>query len=221
MSTITASRPLALDPGRITAGAGAIAFNAALLMLLLVPIAAPPVIERKDALLPDVIWVTPKAPEPKPEPIKVEIRRETPRPTVEPRLVEPQVVQPPMDTTPQPGDIVVPPGEARLDVVTEPVMPPGTGAPLQGAHLQYASAPPPSFPREALREGLTGTVMLQVLVDVDGRPLDVTVSRSSGHRVLDLAAKRQVLARWTFRPAMRNGQAVQAIGVIPVEFKLD
>ena len=35
-------------------------------------------------------------------------------------------------------------------------------------------------------------MLLQVLVDVDGRPLEVTVSRSSGHRELDEAARLQV-----------------------------
>ena len=67
---------------------------------------------------------------------------------------------------------------------------------------------------------LTGTVVLDVLVDIDGQPIDVTIVRSSGHRLLDQAARRVVLTRWTFRPAMRDGQAVQAIGRVPIEFVL-
>jgi protein TonB len=130
----------------------------------------------------------------------------------------------PVDTTDEPreGDIVVPPGDAQLiDAATEIVTPPDDGRPMEGAHLEYASAAPPPYPREAVINGLTGTVMLRVLVDVDGKPLEVSIQRSSGHRVLDAAARRQVLSKWRFRPAMRNGQAVQAIGVVPVEFKLD
>jgi protein TonB len=65
-----------------------------------------------------------------------------------------------------------------------------------------------------------GTVLLEVLVDVDGRPLRVDVRRSSGHRQLDDAAREQVLARWRFRPAMRDGRAIQAIGLVPVNFML-
>ena len=224
MSTITAPRPLALDPGRITAGAGAIALNAVALMLMLVPIAVPPMIERKHAPAPDVIFLLPKKPEPKPEPVEVPVERRKQSQAVDPRHVEHPTVQPPTDTTdnPRPGDIVVPPGDERVaDVVTETVLPSDPGQPLQGAHLEYASAPPPPYPREALIGNLTGTVMLQVLVDIDGKPLEVTVQRSSGHRVLDVAARRQVLAKWRFNPAMRNGVPVQAIGVIPVEFKLD
>jgi protein TonB len=72
-----------------------------------------------------------------------------------------------------------------------------------------------------LRDGVQGTVMLQVLVDVDGHPLEVQVQHSSGNRQLDNAARRQVLEHWTFRPAMKDGRAVQAIGLVPIAFNLD
>jgi periplasmic protein TonB len=63
-------------------------------------------------------------------------------------------------------------------------------------------------------------VLLQVLVDIDGRPLDVLIQQSSGNRRLDEAARLQVLKRWTFRPAMQNGVAIQAMGLVPVVFKV-
>jgi protein TonB len=96
-----------------------------------------------------------------------------------------------------------------------------SSTPLHGVSLEYLQAPAPAYPREALRDGVQGTVMLQVLVDVDGRPLDVQVQHSSGNRLLDNAARRQVLERWTFRPAMKDGRAVQAIGFVPIAFNLD
>jgi protein TonB len=46
------------------------------------------------------------------------------------------------------------------------------------------------------------------------------VRQGSGHRQLDDAAREQVLAHWRFRPAMRDGRAIQAIGLVPVNFKL-
>ena len=55
----------------------------------------------------------------------------------------------------------------------------------------------------------------------DGKPIDVRIERSSGHRMLDVAARKQVLAKWRFRPAMQDGHRVQAIGLIPVDFHLD
>ena len=69
----------------------------------------------------------------------------------------------------------------------------GAGPPLPGVTLEYADAPAPAYPRDALREGVEGVVMLQVLVDVDGRPLQVDIQRSSGDRRLDNAARKQVL----------------------------
>src|SRR3546814_11757122 len=78
------------------------------------------------------------------------------------------------------------------DVCSSYLIAPPAG-PVAGVRLQYADAPSPPYPRAALRAGLQGTVMLQVLVDVDGRPLQVNVEHSSGYRVLDNAARRYVL----------------------------
>ncbi len=86
--------------------------------------------------------------------------------------------------------------------------------------LEYLSAPAPKYPKGALTRHVEGTVMLRVVVGIDGRPLEVTVSQSSGNRELDEAARSQILKRWSFRPAMKNGQAVQAIGLVPVAFTL-
>src|SRR3546814_11824612 len=87
--------------------------------------------------------------------------------------------------------------------------------------LQYADAPSPPYPRAALRAGLQGPVMLLVLVDVDGRPLQVDVEHSSGHRVLDIAARRYVLQNLTFRAAQRGGRPVQAVRRVPIAYRLD
>jgi protein TonB len=82
------------------------------------------------------------------------------------------------------------------------IAPPTTApSPMQ---LEYRLAPAPAYPRRALQQRLTGTVMLQVLVGVDGRPLEVKVAQSSGHRELDEAARAQVLKRWSFQPATRT-----------------
>ena len=92
--------------------------------------------------------------------------------------------------------------------------------PLPSTRLEYASAPAPTYPREALLNGIQGTVVLKVLVDVDGKPLSVEIERSSGNRRLDDAARRQVLRKWMFRPAVRDGRAIQVYGMVPVNFSL-
>lgn len=208
-----------LDFTRIYAEAGAIVINGAALLLLLAPLNMyVPVVQTRD----DDIVIIPVTPEKPPQPVIEEPREVEVRQRVTPTL--PSITPPRLETTPLPivdplpGDIPVDPVQVadasigRSEAITKP---------LSGAHLEYEVAPPPSYPVQAVRQMLTGTVTLRVLVDVDGKPLDVQVATSSGHRMLDAAARKQVLAKWRFRPAMQDGHAVQAIGLIPVVFNLD
>jgi protein TonB len=205
------------DANRIAGLAVAIAIQAALLMLLLVPLQAPPALQKDFRTQ---VWTLPQdktPPAPKPPPIKA--------PVTKPQQFAPvpMPIRPPQPQAATARDDVV------VDDGSEPVVPgDGTGpaiepsvGPVPGVRLEYAQAPPPTYPRDALREGITGTVTLQVLVDVDGRPLDVQVARSSGNRSLDRVAREQVLKRWRFRPAMQDGHPVQAIGLVPIDFRLD
>lgn len=206
-----AERP---SPARIAAYSGVIAIHAAALSLLLMPMAAPVLPQAHESIpitwvLPRRIEVIPVAP-PRQDPPRAEVRR----------LVRPQPhVQPPAADVPVLADR----GE-QASTDPGPVDLPGPGLSAQPAiaavRLEYADAPAPAYPREALRRRIEGTVMLQVLVDVDGRPLDVLVQHSSGSRVLDEAARVQVLRRWRFRPAMQDGMAIQAMGLVPVVFRL-
>ena len=88
------------------------------------------------------------------------------------------------------------------------------------ATIAYETATPPAYPIEALRAGVQGTVLLKVLVDTSGKPVQVTIDRSSGSRVLDDAARQHVLAAWRFHAAMRDGRAIQAWALVPVKFNL-
>jgi protein TonB len=89
------------------------------------------------------------------------------------------------------------------------------------ATIAYETATPPAYPIEALRAGVQGTVLLKVLVDTSGKPVQVTIDRSSGSRVLDDAARRHVLAAWRFHAAMRDGHAIEAWAEVPIRFNID
>ena len=84
---------------------------------------------------------------------------------------------------------------------------------------RYAVCPPPVFPSEARKARLSGTALLFVQIDARGRPLNVTLRRSSGHAILDTAALRAVRG-WRFEPARRDGKPVEARLEIPVRFAL-
>lgn len=205
-----------LQPNRIAGLAAAIALNAGFLMLLLVPMHAPPLppLPTTDMVFK---WIIPKPVKPA-EPVKVPVTH--PRSTTHPTLVREQQAVIPHDDPP-----VIVDSTQGTQATIEPTVESqgnevGDGKPQIGMSLQYEMAPAPGYPRDALREGVQGTVLLQVLVDVDGRPLRVDVQRSSGDRRLDVAARRQVLDHWRFRPAMKDGHAVQAIGLVPVAFNL-
>lgn len=116
--------------------------------------------------------------------------------------------------------------------ILAPVAPPRAVAPLPAANvaaapadsdatIAYETATPPAYPIQALRAGVQGTVLLKVLVDATGKPVQVLIERSSGSRALDDAARRHVLAAWRFHPAFQGGHAIAAWAVIPVRFNLD
>jgi len=83
----------------------------------------------------------------------------------------------------------------------------------------YLVNPPPEYPRLARRRGLEGVVLLEVLVDNSGRVVDIRLSRTSGHALLDKAAMKGV-QRWQFIPGTMNGRPQEMWVEIPVRFKL-
>jgi protein TonB len=204
------------DFRRILAYAGAIALNLALLMLVSLPMQGGlPSLAPKDGPVITVVDLPKEQPKPPVVPIapRTPVRHDVPVVPIRTQVAAPAVDVPVL--VENGSEAYVPPVDSPVD--TTPVE---TG-PVTGMSLEYASAPAPSYPRDALRNGVTGTVLLEVLVDVDGSPLKVTIHRSSGNRELDRAAQQQVQKHWRFRPASRNGAAVQAIGLVPIDFKLD
>jgi protein TonB len=54
------------------------------------------------------------------------------------------------------------------------------------------------FPMRSQLRGQKGTVFINVTLDANGRATGAEVERSSGHLLLDLAARRSVLEKWQF-----------------------
>lgn len=215
-ATRSPARDPRLDPNRIIGISGTIAFNVVMLLVLLAPLSRPQHPRLPDP--PQVFeWITaqPRPPDP-PPPVPVEVIR--------PAQPQPQPALQRQATPAADVPVVVERGSLPADPVVKPAAEATASieyaAPREGVRLEYREAPAPRYPREALLAGIEGSVLLQVLVAADGRPLEVVIHRSSGHRVLDEAARRQVLRAWRFRPAMQDGRAVQALGLVPVDFRL-
>ncbi|MDY0979078.1 MULTISPECIES: energy transducer TonB [Stenotrophomonas] len=207
--------PLQIDVPRVLGWSTALALHLLALMLLLIPaayVAAPLPRERTvvNLITPPVPQPEPPLPIPPQEPVPVRAPTATPR-----------VAPLPLPTASADDVLAVPPLPAS-DVQTPTLAPvePAPAASGDGAQLQYRTAPPPSYPIAAIRAGEQGTVTLRVQVDADGKPTSVSIERSSGSRALDHAARQQVLRNWRFVPAQVNGQAVPAVGLVPVSFSL-
>ena len=91
--------------------------------------------------------------------------------------------------------------------------------PLQQAIPMYSRNPTPSYPRLARRRGYEGTAVLEVLVNREGKVDEVRLSSSSGHSLLDRAAKSSV-KKWIFIPAVRDNKKIEMWVKIPIRFQL-
>jgi protein TonB len=158
---------------------------------------------------------TPPPKTPLPQPVtKVHVQQ--PHPLSPPVLPHKDVVVT-KETTPVSTTAVL---TQVVDPNPRPPLPPVSMQPIETS-LTATAAPAPTYPRDALRDGITGTVELELLVGVDGRVLGVTITHSSGNHLLDEAAREQVLRNWRFQPALRDGIPVQSLGRVPIVFDLD
>ena len=205
-----------LNWARIAGLAFAIAMHVAALLVLLAPIAPPePEADEKDVTLVNFIRPPPPPPPPPPpdpEPPKPrEIRELTP-----PR---PTPIPPPPDPPP-----VVFDDPSPVDTPAPPPAPPSPPAPATniGSSVDPSSMNnnPPEYPREALRAGVEGTVVLLISIDARGNVLDIKVERSSRNRDMDRNAVRAARG-WRFNPAIENGTPVASTVRVPVDFTLN
>ena len=78
--------------------------------------------------------------------------------------------------------------------------------------------PEPPYPESARRRRISGEVMLQVLVRLDGSTEVLGIIKSGCRACIETARKHALLYRW--EPALKDGKPVEAVGVISVTFGL-
>jgi len=141
----------------------------------------------------------------KSEPVKV----------IKPEFEQPQIQTPPLENTIP--EIEVPtdePAPAAITAETSPAPPVG-----ETANMKVNRRVDPVYPASSRRAGEEGTGVFRVLVDANGRPLEVSVLTSTGHPRLDEAALTAI-KKWAFSPALQAGQAVQSYTRVQVKFEL-
>ena len=204
------------DPIRIVAISVSIALNATMLAFLMRPPEFTLPTEQPDTNS-RVLFITPDPVPPTPPVVKIVKQRPLPP------LPTPQVMPHPAVTP-----VITHTDTAMSTKATQTTQTDNnqqtigsSNPPTVEASLTPIASPAPTYPFDALRNGITGTVELELLVGVDGSVLQVRITHSSGNRQLDNAARDQVLRNWRFQPALRGGVAVQALGRVPIVFSLD
>jgi periplasmic protein TonB len=170
----------------------------------------------------------PPLPEVKPPPPELATAVEPPPPDLPPPVfpVEappPKPPPPPEKPKPPPPKPVQRPAtpQAPVDAQPQQAAPAAPAAPktVSASQLGYLVPPNPIYPARARKAGEQGSAVVRVLVDVTGRPAQVSLQTSSGHPELDQSAISAVRAA-QFRPYAEGGLAQAVWVLVPINFVL-
>jgi protein TonB len=89
-----------------------------------------------------------------------------------------------------------------------------------GGNVQAAmviSAPKPLYPPDAKEARIQGTVRLDAIIGKDGTMVDLRAA--SGHPLL-VPAALEAVRQWVYKPTLLNGNPVEVVTVIDINFTL-
>jgi len=75
----------------------------------------------------------------------------------------------------------------------------------------------PLYPFAARRKGIQGTVTLRFIVNREGKVVEPSAVEGEPPGVFDVSVLKAIL-RWRFKPAIKNGKAVDVTISMPVHF---
>jgi protein TonB len=171
----------------------------------------------------------PPLPDLKPPPPELATAIEPPPPDLPPPVFP--VEAPPPPRPPEPDKPKPPPPkpvqkrpqapQAPVEAQPQPAAPAAPAAPktVSASQLGYLVPPNPIYPARARKAGEQGSATVRVLVDVTGRPAQVSLQTSSGHPELDQSALSAVRAA-QFRPYAEGGLAQAVWVLVPINFVL-
>jgi TonB family protein len=123
--------------------------------------------------------------------------------------------------TSQPGDTKPQNTKGEVPVITVGAAgtEPARSGPLDvGSLIGFATLqPPPVYPAIAKSQRASGVVKVEVTVNEKGEVAEI--QKATGPIML-LAAAKDAIRRWRFRPFMRDGQPVKAVGYVNFSFSL-
>jgi protein TonB len=127
--------------------------------------------------------------------------------------------------TPPPETPQVPFAMPKMNLPTNITGGPFLGTVASGDMSGYSELIPlvriqPSYPRQALRDGISGQVVFEVIINPDGTVKSARPIKSQPRGVFEAAAMNAIL-KWKFKPKIEDGKAVETKGIQPIDFKLD
>jgi periplasmic protein TonB len=136
-----------------------------------------------------------------------------PPPPPQPEKPKPQPPKPVQKRPPVP--------QAPVEAQPQQAAPAAPAAPktVSASQLGYVVPPNPIYPARSRKAGEQGNVMIRVLIDVTGRPAQVSLQTSSGHPELDQSALSAVRAA-QFRPYAEGGLTQAVWVLVPINFVL-
>jgi len=158
-----------------------------------------------------------------PAPVKQAVAK-TPEPAKAP-APQPVAIADPAPAPNAPTGVVTPQPPAPEVVVAAPVVTAAVAPPappkieLPSSDADYLNNPEPVYPPLSNRLREEGTVIINVLVGVDGKAQKGEIKTSSGFDRLDQAAYAAVM-KWRFSPGKRNGVPTAMPYDVPVKFRL-
>lgn len=220
-------RSLALALSLLLHAAAAVAFSQLVLRV------DQPERNQPEQVLIEVRWLSDMPPPPPPKAAMPQPTSPSPRiaaPTTpavktKPATIVTTLVSPASIADPQtlPSQPVASLANTPASVIEIPPAPPPAPrteeAPVHSAQPDYAYNPKPDYPMALREQGIGGTVLLRVWADIDGRPGNIMILKSSGYRLLDDAALRAV-RNWRFLPARRGAERLASWVEFPVRFAI-
>lgn len=92
------------------------------------------------------------------------------------------------------------------------------GGNVQAVKLVYKV--PPVYPEHAKQNGIQGTIVLQGIIAKEGTLLSLEVASRTADPELAQAA-RDAVSQWRYEPTLLNGQPVEVVTTITVNFRLE
>jgi protein TonB len=147
------------------------------------------------------------------------VKPKPPEPPKQPPPPKMKVDMPPPDAVPTPFQM------PKLNLPTNVTGGPFLGAIGGGDGTGYSELIPmvriqPQYPRQALRDGISGFVVFDIVINPDGTVKSAKPIKSQPRGMFEAAAMQSIM-KWKFRPKIEDGKAIEARGTQQIDFKLE